>query len=55
MTGRSLRAVGEHPDPRFTRPLVALPPVVLGGLPAVTSYRRCEANELLVPTGAIDA
>jgi putative membrane protein len=80
MTARSLREVGEDPDPRFTfanertflawnrtalaliggglaagqlldfdsevvRLLVALPPVLLGGTLAVTSYRRWEANE----------
>jgi putative membrane protein len=77
---RSLREIGEDPDPRFTfanertflawnrtalaliggglaagqllefdsdavRLLVALPPIVLGGVLAVTSYRRWEANE----------
>ena len=86
MTARSLRDVGEDPDPRFTfanertflawnrtalaliggglaagqlldfdseavRLLVALPPVVLGGVLAVTSYRRWEANERAMRLG----
>ena len=86
MTGRSLRDVGEDPDPRFTfanertflawnrtalaliggglaagqlldfdseavRLLVALPPVLLGGVLAVTSYRRWEANERAMRLG----
>ena len=77
---RSLRDVGEDPDPRFTfanertflawnrtalaliggglaagqllefdsewvRLLVSLPPILLGGVLALTSYRRWEANE----------
>jgi putative membrane protein len=80
MTSRSVREVGDDPDPRFTfanertflawnrtalaliggglaagqlldfdseavKLLVALPPVLLGGVLAVTSYRRWEANE----------
>jgi putative membrane protein len=80
MAPRSLRDIGEDPDPRFTfanertflawnrtalaliggglaagqllefdsealRLLVALPPILLGGVLAITSYRRWEANE----------
>jgi putative membrane protein len=86
MTSRSLRDVGEDPDPRFTfanertflawnrtalaliggglaagqlldfdseavRLLVALPPVLLGGVLSVTSYRRWEANERAMRLG----
>jgi putative membrane protein len=38
-------------DSEVVRLLVALPPVVLGGVLAVTSYRRWEANERAMRLG----